>query len=182
VQIGLAADQFRFERKGRLRATVTRDGRTTEDLSARHAARAGHHGITDQLTSAIRRGRVERGPLICSGAIGASGRANQQRRVRGAFCRDLYSAQPARWTRGRRSRGTQKEMPAFASEMHVERGGAGGRTLGYYLQAAAELGRFFERPAREKSPSAASRKRDRTKVCRRSSKTEAESQKKQEGT
>ena len=67
------------------------------------------------------RGRLERGALICSRAIGASVRANQQRGVRAAFCRDLYSAQPARWARGRRSRGTQKEMPAFASEMHVER-------------------------------------------------------------
>ena len=66
----------------------------------------------------------------------------------------------------------------FASEMHVERGGAGGRTLGYCLQAAAELGRFFEPPEQEKSASAPGSKTDRTKVCRRSSKTEAESRKK----
>ena len=64
-------------------------------------------------------------------------------------------------------------MPAFASEMHVERGGARGRTLAYCLQAAAELGRFFERPEeRQQDGSPASRKMARTKVCRRSSKTE----------
>jgi len=66
----------------------------------------------------------------------------------------------------------------FTSEMHVERGGAGGRTLGYCLQAAAELERFFERPERQKDRSPASSKRPRTNVCRRSSKTEAGSRKK----
>ena len=163
MQIGLVSDQFRFEHKGCLKATVTTD-------SARRAAQGGYHGMTDQLASAIRRGPVERGALLCSRTIGASVLANQQRGVRAALCRDLYSARPARWARGRRSQGTQKEMPAIASEMHVERGGTGGRTLGYWLQAAAELGRFFERPGREKSASAASGKRDRTKVCRRISK------------
>ena len=180
VQIGFASDQFGFEHKGRLKATVTHRRHSTEDLSARRTAERGYRGITDQPASTIGRGRVERGFLISSGAIGASVRANQQLGVRAAWCRDLYPAQPARWARGKRSRGTQKEMPAFASEMHVERGGAGGRTLGYCLQAAAELGRFFERPQQEKSASAAGSKRDRTKGCRRSSKTEARSRKKRE--
>ena len=69
-------------------------------------------------------------------------------------------------------------MLAFASEVHVERGGAAGRALGYCLQAAAELGRFFEREDRQKNGSSASSKPSPAKVCRRSSKTETGSRKK----
>jgi len=49
-------------------------------------------------------------------------------------------------------------MLAFATEIHVERGGAVGRALRYCLQAAAELGRFFEREDRQKNDSSASSK------------------------
>jgi len=69
-------------------------------------------------------------------------------------------------------------MLAFATEIHVERGGAAGRTLGYCLQAASELGRFFEREDRQKNGLSASSKPGRAKVCRRSSKTETGSRKK----
>ena len=69
-------------------------------------------------------------------------------------------------------------MLALASEIPVERGGAAGRTIGYCLHAAAELGRFLGREDRQKSGSLATRKRSSAKVCRRSSKTEAGSRKK----
>jgi hypothetical protein len=70
-------------------------------------------------------------------------------------------------------------MPEFASEMHVERGGAGGRALGYYLQAAADLARFLERQIeRRKGSSSACSKRARAKVSRQSSKEETGSRKK----
>ena len=91
MRIGLASDHLGFEHKERLKARVTRQGYTAEDLSAEQAGE--YHAITDQLASAIRRGRLERGVLICSGAIGASVLANKQRGVRAALCHDLYSAQ-----------------------------------------------------------------------------------------
>jgi hypothetical protein len=69
-------------------------------------------------------------------------------------------------------------MLAFATEINVERGGAAGRTLGYCLQAAAELGRFFEREHRQKDGLSAGSKPSPAKVCRRSSKTETGSRKK----
>jgi hypothetical protein len=72
-------------------------------------------------------------------------------------------------------------MLAFATEIHVERGGAAGRALGYCLQAAAELGRFFEREDRQKNDSSASSKPSPAKVCRRSS-TETGSRKKRKST
>ena len=91
MRIGLASDQLRFEHKGPLKARVTRQGHAGEDLSAEQAGE--YPAITDQLASAIRRGYLERGGLIRSGAKGASVLANKQRGVRPALCHDLYSAQ-----------------------------------------------------------------------------------------
>jgi len=133
-----------------------KQGHATDDLSAGQAGQAGYHAITDQLASVIR-GRVD-----------------------AAFSSAPRRREPARSGQGKRSPGPQKEMPVFASEMHVECGGAGGRTFGCCLQAAAELGRFFERSERQKDGSPASSKKRRTNVYRRSSKTEAGSRKKRE--
>ena len=69
-------------------------------------------------------------------------------------------------------------MLAFASEIHVERGGPAGRALGYCLQAAAELERFSEGENRQKNGSPVSSKRGPANVCRQSSKTETGSRKK----
>jgi AraC-like DNA-binding protein len=55
VRIGLACDQLGFEHKERLKARVTRQGHAAEDLSAEQAGE--YRAITDQLASAIRRGR-----------------------------------------------------------------------------------------------------------------------------
>ena len=61
VRIGLASDQLGFEHRERLKAGVTRQGHAAEDLSAEQAGE--YRAITDQLASAIRRGRLERGVL-----------------------------------------------------------------------------------------------------------------------
>jgi RpiB/LacA/LacB family sugar-phosphate isomerase len=54
--------------------------------------RIDYQGITDELSSAIYTGRVERGVLICSRAIGACVLANKHPGVRAALCHDLNSA------------------------------------------------------------------------------------------
>ena len=72
-------------------------------------------------------------------------------------------------------------MPAFTTEMHVERGGPAGRNLGYCLQAAAELGRFFERADRQRSGSSAGSERSRAKIRRRSWKRENRKSKETKG-
>ena len=87
MRIELASDQLGFEHKERLKAGVTRQRHTGEDLSAEQVGE--YRAITDQLASAIRRGCLERGALICSGAIGASVLANKQRGVRAALCHDF---------------------------------------------------------------------------------------------
>ena len=93
MRIGLGSDHFGFECKQALKARFVRDGHTTEDFSAGPGRQGQYHGVTEQLASAINAGRVERGVLICSGAIGASVLANKHRGVRAALCHDLYSAE-----------------------------------------------------------------------------------------
>lgn len=93
MRIGFGSDYFGFECMERLKARFVGEGHTVEDLSAGHARQGEYRGVTEQLASAIYAGRVERGVLICSSAIGASVLANKHRGVRAALCHDLYSAQ-----------------------------------------------------------------------------------------
>jgi len=101
VRIGLASDHIGFEHKEGLKARTTRQGHSAEQLSAGLAGRAGSHGITDRLASAIRRGRAERGVLIGSATIGASALATKQRGVRAAVCHDLYPARACEMATGK---------------------------------------------------------------------------------
>jgi ribose 5-phosphate isomerase B len=93
VRIGLGSDHIGFECKERLKARLTGQEHAVEDLSAGDVRPGKYYGVTDQVASAIHTGRVDRGVLICSSAIGASVLANKQRGVRAALCHDLYSAQ-----------------------------------------------------------------------------------------
>ena len=93
MRIGFGSDHFGFECKERLKARFLEEGHTTVDLSLESARAGEYHGVTEQLASAIYVGRVERGVLVCSSAIGASVLANKHRGVRAALCHDLYSAQ-----------------------------------------------------------------------------------------
>jgi len=93
VRIGFGSDHVGFECKEHLKVRSVGEGHTAEDFSAGHARQHDYRGVTEQLASAIYAGRVERGVLVCSSAIGASVLANKRRGVRAALCHDLYSAQ-----------------------------------------------------------------------------------------
>lgn len=93
MRIGFGSDHSGFQCKERLKARFLGEGHIGEDLSAGYSRRGEYFGVTEQLASAIYAGRVERGLLICSSAIGASVQANKHRGVRAALCHDLYSAQ-----------------------------------------------------------------------------------------
>jgi ribose 5-phosphate isomerase B len=67
VRIGLACDHVGFEHKECLRARVTRRAHTVEDLPAERVGE--WHATTDQLASAIPRGRLERGVVICYAGV-----------------------------------------------------------------------------------------------------------------
>jgi RpiB/LacA/LacB family sugar-phosphate isomerase len=92
VRIGLAADQVGWTSKECLKARFVEQGHAVEDVCPEDAPRSYYQSVTDQLALAICAGRVERGVLICAGAIGASVAANKHPGVRAALCHELYSA------------------------------------------------------------------------------------------
>jgi ribose 5-phosphate isomerase B len=92
VRIGLGADQLGWTSKECLKARFVEQGHTVEDVCPEDAPRSDYQSVTDQLALAICAGRVERGVLICAGAIGASVAANKHPGVRAALCHELYSA------------------------------------------------------------------------------------------
>jgi RpiB/LacA/LacB family sugar-phosphate isomerase len=91
VRIGIGSDQSGSECKERLKARLTRQGHAIEDVSTGDQPRSDYQSITTELSSAIYTGRVERGVLICSRAIGACVMANKHPGVRAALSHDLNS-------------------------------------------------------------------------------------------
>jgi len=91
VRIGLGSDRFGLECKERLKARFAGQGHSAEDVCPASLCGGDYQSITDQLSSALYTGRVERGVLICSRAIGASVMANKHPRVRAALCHDVPS-------------------------------------------------------------------------------------------
>jgi RpiB/LacA/LacB family sugar-phosphate isomerase len=92
VRIGIGSDQSGSECKERLKARLTSQGHTAEDVSMGDRQRIDYQSITGELSAAIYTGRVERGVLICSRAIGTCVMANKHPGVRAALCHDLNSA------------------------------------------------------------------------------------------
>ena len=92
MRIGIGSDQSGSECKERLKARLTGQGHAIEDVSTGNQPRSDYQSITGELSTAIYAGRVERGALICSRAIGACVMANKHPGVRAALCNDLNSA------------------------------------------------------------------------------------------
>jgi RpiB/LacA/LacB family sugar-phosphate isomerase len=93
VRIGLGSDRIGLEYKEHLKARFAGQGHSAEDVCpANVCGGEDYQSITDQLSSAVYTGRVERGVLICSRAIGASVLANKHPGVRAALCHDLHWA------------------------------------------------------------------------------------------
>jgi RpiB/LacA/LacB family sugar-phosphate isomerase len=92
VRIGIGSDQSGSECKEGLKARLTAQGHTAEDVSRGDRQPSDYQSITGELSTALYTGRVERGVLICSRAIGACVIANKHPGVRAALCHDLNSA------------------------------------------------------------------------------------------
>lgn len=93
MRIGLGSDRIGLECKERLKARFAGQGHSAEDVCpADVCGGEDYQSITDQLSSAVYTGRVERAVLICSRGIGASVLANKHPGVRAALCHDLQSA------------------------------------------------------------------------------------------
>lgn len=92
MRIGFGSDQKGWECKELLKARFAGQGHAVEDVSTTDPSQGDYQSITWELSSAIYRGRLERGVLICARAIGACVLANRHPGVRAALCHDLNSA------------------------------------------------------------------------------------------
>jgi len=92
VRIGIGSDQSGSECKERLKARLTSQGHVAEDVSPGIQSPSDYLSTTAEISSAIYSGRVERGVLVCSRAMGACVIANKHPGVRAALCNDLNSA------------------------------------------------------------------------------------------
>jgi RpiB/LacA/LacB family sugar-phosphate isomerase len=92
VRIGFGSDQKGWECKQLLKARFVAQDHAVEDVSTVDPSRSDYQSTTWELSSAIYRGRLERGVLICSRAIGACLLANRHPGVRAALCHDLSTA------------------------------------------------------------------------------------------
>jgi RpiB/LacA/LacB family sugar-phosphate isomerase len=92
VRIGIGSDQRGSECKEGLKARLSAQGHTAEDVSRGDRQPSDYQSITGELSTALYTGRVERGVLICSRGIGACVIANKHPGVRAALCHDLNSA------------------------------------------------------------------------------------------
>ena len=92
MRIGIGSDQSGSECKESLKARLTSQGHAAEDISTGNHPRSDYQSITAEISSAIYKGRAERGVLICSRAIGACVMANKHPGIRAALCHDLNSA------------------------------------------------------------------------------------------
>jgi RpiB/LacA/LacB family sugar-phosphate isomerase len=93
VKIGLDSDSSGFKFKEALKARFKVQNDTVEDICTPDLDPGSYRAATDRVASSIDRGRIERGVLICSGAIGASIAANKHLKVRAAFCHETHSVQ-----------------------------------------------------------------------------------------
>ena len=92
MRIGIGSDQSGSECKERLKARFTSQGHVAEDVSSGIQPPCDYRSTTAEISSAIYAGRVERGVLVCSRAMGACVIANKHPGVRAALCDDLNSA------------------------------------------------------------------------------------------
>ena len=92
MRIGIGSDQSGYGFKECLKVRLAGQSHAVEDFNASHLDASRYCDVTDQLALAIRARRIERGVLICTGAIGACVAANKCPAVRAALCHDLYSA------------------------------------------------------------------------------------------
>jgi RpiB/LacA/LacB family sugar-phosphate isomerase len=93
VRIGIGSDQSGVEFTEALKLKFANQGHAFENLNMCDPVSGSYHSVTDQLASAIRGRRIDRGVLICSSAIGASVAANKHPGVRAAACQELFTAE-----------------------------------------------------------------------------------------
>ena len=93
MKIGIGADHGGFEMKKQLAHLLAAEGHQIVDFgNSVYDTADDYPDFTIPLASAVARGEVDRGVLLCGSGVGASVAANKVAGVRAALCHDDFTA------------------------------------------------------------------------------------------
>ena len=91
-RVALAADHAGFELKEKVAAYLKGAGFEVMDLGTGDEEPVDYPDFARAIGEALRKGRAERGILICGSGVGACVAANKMKDIRAGLCHDTYSA------------------------------------------------------------------------------------------
>lgn len=92
MNIALACDHAGFAYKEILIPGLRNEGHRVFDLGVFSDEPVDYPDIAEKMAEAIRKGRAQRGILICGSGVGVSVAANKFSGIRAGVCHDCYSA------------------------------------------------------------------------------------------
>jgi RpiB/LacA/LacB family sugar-phosphate isomerase len=92
MRIALAADHAGFELKEKMAAHLKGAGFEVMDLGTHGEEPVDYPDFALAIGKALRKGRADRGVLICGSGVGACVAANKIKGIRAGLCHDTYSA------------------------------------------------------------------------------------------
>jgi ribose 5-phosphate isomerase B len=92
----IGSDHAGFELKEKIRLHLVSRGYTVEDAGPFDDTSVNYVTYACEVATAVSRGRVSKGILLCGSGIGMSMAANRFKGVRAALCSDLLSARLSR--------------------------------------------------------------------------------------
>lgn len=92
MRLAIGSDHAGFDLKQTLIPFLKELGHEVEDLGTNDTASVDYPDYAEAVGNALRKGRAERGILICGSGIGASIAANKLPGIRAGLAHDTYSA------------------------------------------------------------------------------------------
>jgi ribose 5-phosphate isomerase B len=96
MKIAIGSDHAGLDLKGEMVSLLKEMGADVLDMGTDSPASVDYPDFGDKVSSAVSKGEVERGVLICGTGIGMSIVANKHRNVRAALCSEPFSARMSR--------------------------------------------------------------------------------------
>jgi ribose 5-phosphate isomerase B len=96
MKIAIGSDHAGLDLKGEMVSLLKEMGADVLDMGTDSPESVDYPDFGDKVSSAVSKGEVERGVLICGTGIGMSIVANKHRNVRAALCSEPFSARMSR--------------------------------------------------------------------------------------
>src|SRR6187455_3451848 len=95
MRVAIGSDHAGFEMKEALKGYLSVLQHDVLDLGTHSTAPVDYPDYAEAVGIALRRGKAERGVLVCGSGVGASVAANKVPGIRAGLCHDTYSAHQA---------------------------------------------------------------------------------------